>query len=824
MLNRFSFRVQQVIQYSREEAVRLGHQASGTEHLLLGILRLGEGTAIRVMKSLGCDPVELRETLEVAASMGIPAIKIGKVPMTREADHALKVSYLEGKQYNSEIIGTEHLLLALAKGVNSLASQALAEFNVTYDAIKNELGNIMGEGGRTPGKSEGRTEEKNKTLVLDNYSRDLTLLARKNELDPIIGRDREIERVAQILSRRKKNNPVLIGDPGVGKTAIVEGLALRIIEQRVSPILFNKRVVVLDLGALVAGTKYRGQFEERVKAIIGELEKDRNIIIFLDELHTIVGAGSASGSLDASNMFKPALARGELQCIGATTLNEYRQFIEKDGALERRFQKIMVDPPTVRETIDILTGLKDKYEEHHNVTYTPDAIRSAVHLSDRYITDRFLPDKALDVIDETGSRARLSHVRIPDKIFKLEAKSEQLKQMKLDLVASQEYEKAAQVRDKKKRLDDLLELEREEWEQSSREKPVLIDSDQISEVVAMMTGIPVTRVVVSESQRLLNIEQELTRKIIGQDDVIASIAKAIRRNRTGFNKRNRPIGSFIFLGPSGVGKTETVRVLSEFLFEDPKALIRVDMSEYMEKFNVSRLIGAPPGYVGYDEGGQLSERVRRKPYSVILLDEIEKAHPDIFNVLLQVLDAGQMTDGSGRVVDFRNTILIMTSNLGSREVSKAKGGFGFTGSTDAEDRDYHRMAEKMTGIMKDIFRPEFLNRVDEVIVFRSLTRENAGIILDMYLEEVSDGVRSRGISLEVSQSVKDYILDQGFSNETGARTLQRSLEKVLEDRLAEELLRGGIALGSRLKAELQDGEVVFMPDESILTTEKIDDK
>ncbi len=723
MTNKFSFRVQQVLQYSREEALRLGHDAIGTEHLLLGILRLGEGMAIRILTNLGCDPDEIRETLEETAGSQATTLKIGNIPFTKRAERALKASYLEGRNYHSEIIGTEHLLLALAKDEEGLSSQVLNSFNITYEAIKNELDNILREGSGSSRRSEAQVMEKSRTPVLDHYSRDLTKLAREDELDPIIGRDKEIERVAQILSRRKKNNPVLIGDPGVGKTAIVEGLALRIVDRRVSPILYNKRVVMLDLGALVAGTKYRGQFEERVKSIINELEKNRDVIIFLDELHTIVGAGSASGSLDASNMFKPSLARGELQCIGATTLNEYRQHIEKDGALERRFQKVLIDPPTIDETINILNGLKDRYEEHHNVRYTSEAIESAVHLSDRYITDRFLPDKALDVIDEAGSRARLMNITIPESILELEKESEQLGKLKEELVRRQEYEKAAQVRDTKKRLDETLFAERERWEKSSREKPVEIGSDQVAEVVAMMTGIPVTRVVVSESARLLNLEKELAKRIIGQDQAIRAIAKAIRRNRTGLNQRNRPIGSFIFLGPSGVGKTETARVLTEFLFEDPKALIRVDMSEYMEKFNVSRLIGAPPGYVGYDEGGQLSERVRRKPYSIVLIDEIEKAHPDVFNILLQVLDDGVLTDGSGRAVDFKNTILIMTSNLGTREAVKAHG-FGFGETENPEEEDYARMSEKMTGIMKELFRPEFLNRVDEVVVFRSLTRDN----------------------------------------------------------------------------------------------------
>ncbi len=811
MNNKFSFRVRQVLQYSCDEAIRLGNDQISTEHLLLGILRLGEGMAIRIISNLGCDPDELREALEETSGSSIATLKIGNLPFSKQAERVLKLSYLEVKSYNKEVIGTEHLLLSLAKDIDGVASQILAGFNLFYESIKSELENILRAGGTTSdsGHSDIQHVEKSKTPVVDHYSRDLTRLAQEGLLDPIIGREREIERVAQILSRRKKNNPVLIGDPGVGKTAIVEGLALRIIEKRVSPILFNKRVVMLDIGAVVAGTKYRGQFEERIKAIINELEKNPDVIIFLDELHTIVGAGSASGSLDASNMFKPALARGELQCIGATTINEYRQHIEKDGALERRFQKVLVDPPSVEETVQILTGLKEKYEQHHNVQYTPEGIRAAVVLSDRYITDRFLPDKALDVIDETGSRARLTHITVPDHIQSLEKESERLRRRKEDLVKKQEYELAAQVRDWKRHLDEQLAFEREEWERTSRERPVVIGADQVGEVVSMMTGIPVTRVLVSESQRLLKIEMELSSKIIGQDKAIGAIARAIRRNRTGLNSRTRPIGSFIFLGPSGVGKTETAKVLAEFLFEDAKSLIRIDMSEYMEKFNVSRMIGAPPGYVGYDEGGQLSERVRRKPYSIVLLDEIEKAHPDVFNVLLQVLDSGQLTDGNGRVVDFKNTILIMTSNLGSREASKGTTEFGFGEVSNKPAKDFDQMAEKMTGIMKDLFRPEFLNRVDDVIVYRQLTKENIFTILDIYLEEVSHHLLEQGIVLKVSPNVKDLIVASGSSTETGARSLRRTVERIIEDPLAEELLKGTFGVGSTVRAQLKRGQVVL---------------
>jgi len=808
MTNNFSFRVQQVMQFSREEAMRLGHDSIGSEHLLLGIIRLGEGMAVRIITGHGCGADELRETLEETSGNSASTMKLGNIPFSKRADRCLRLSYIEAKNYNSEIIGTEHLLLALAKVLDGLASQVMIGFNISYESIKAELENTADQPEKQSARGEAIKADKSKTPVLDHYSRDLTQLARSNELDPIIGRDKEIERVAQILSRRKKNNPVLIGDPGVGKTAIVEGLALRIVQQAVSPILFNKRVVMLDLGALVAGTKYRGQFEERIKSIITELDKNRHVIIFLDELHTIVGAGSASGSLDASNMFKPALARGELQCIGATTLDEYRQYIEKDGALERRFQKILVEPPSVEETVDILNGLKEAYEKHHSVNYSEEAIKAAVHLSDRYITDRFLPDKALDVIDETGSRTRLNNVTVPSSIVNLEEETERLRKLKEDLVRNQEYEKAAQVRDLKRKQDDALIHERDAWEKSTRQKPVRIGQDQVAEVVAMMTGIPVTRVVVSESDRLLNIEKELEKHIIGQMKAITSIAKSVRRNRTGLNRRNRPIGSFVFLGPSGVGKTETARALARFLFDDPKALIRVDMSEYMEKFNVSRLIGAPPGYVGYDEGGQLSERVRRKPYSIILLDEIEKAHPDIFNVLLQVLDDGSLTDGTGRTVDFRNTILIMTSNVGSKEASKSHD-FGFVEDSNEDDIDYLNMSEKMQNIMKDVFRPEFINRVDEVIVYRHLSRSDVNTILDINIEDVRSRLGEMGIELEISSAVKDFILDKGFNQDNGARLIQRMVERHIENPIAENLLRDNFGEGTVIHANMKSGKIDF---------------
>ncbi|MBD3166238.1 AAA domain-containing protein, partial [bacterium] len=720
MTNKFSFRVQQAIQYAREEALRLGHDSIGTEHLLLGLIHLGEGTAVQVLQSLGVDLDEVRETIEEAIESPATTMKMGNIPFTKRAEKVLKVSYIEGKNFSAENIGTEHLLLALVKDEEGLAAQVLASYNVTYDSVKAELDNMSSEDaepreqGVTPLPKGG---SKSKTPVLDHFGRDLTKLARDDKLDPIIGRVKEIERVAQILARRKKNNPVLIGEPGVGKTAIVEGLAMRIIQQRVSPALFNKRVVALDLGAMVAGTKYRGQFEERVKAVLNELEKNPNIIVFIDELHTIVGAGSASGSLDASNMFKPALARGELQCIGATTLNEYRENIEKDGALERRFQKLMVDPPSVDETMLILDGLKSRYEEHHGVEFDKEAIRQSVILAERYISDRFLPDKAIDVLDETGSRLRLNNLVVPDSIMELEKEVEELQKEKDRLVKQQEYEKAAELRDKKRQKERALEKARNEWESNEHSAPIKVTPDDVAEVVSMMTGIPVQRVAVSENERLLRMKEVLKEHIIGQDEAIQELVKSIRRSRTGLKSPHRPIGSFIFLGPTGVGKTELAKVIAEYMFEDKNALIRVDMSEYMEKFNVSRLIGAPPGYVGYDEGGQLSEKVRRKPYSVVLLDEVEKAHPDVFNMMLQVLDTGDLTDGSGRKVDFRNTIIIMTSNLGSREAKKSNIGFG---DADSIRGSYKQMKEKMLKEAENMFRPEFLNRVDETIVFHNL--------------------------------------------------------------------------------------------------------
>ncbi|MFH1735710.1 MAG: ATP-dependent Clp protease ATP-binding subunit [bacterium] len=786
MNNKFSIRVQQVIQHAREEALRLGHDYIDTEHLLLGLLRLSEGLAISIIKNLGCELQELKESIEEFVEATGQTMKIGNIPFTKRAEKVLKVSYIEGKNFNSEIIGTEHLLLALAKEEEGIAVQVLNAYGITHESIRRELDSILkgGEKKDTPPKDK---KEKSKTPVLDHFGRDLTKLALENKLDPIIGREQEIARVSQILSRRKKNNPVLIGEPGVGKTAIAEGLALRITRREVSPILFNRRVVALDLGAMVAGTKYRGQFEERIKAVMNEVEKNSNIILFLDELHTIVGAGSASGSLDASNMFKPALARGELQCIGATTLDEYRQHIEKDGALERRFQKVMVDPPTVEETLDILNGLKEKYEQHHGITYSDGAIIASVTLSERYISDRFLPDKAIDVLDETGSRMRISNIVVPQEISFLEGEIDKVKQEKENLVKNQEYEKAAQLRDRKMQLENRLAAEREKWEQSDNRSPIGVTEDDVAQVVSMMTGIPVNKVAISEGEKLLKMKDKICSKIIGQENAMEIISRSIRRTRAGLKNPNRPIGSFIFLGPPGVGKTESAKIISECLFQDKKSLVRVDMSEYMEKFNVSRLVGAPPGYVGYDEGGQLTEKVRRKPYSVVLLDEIEKAHPDVFNILLQVLDSGELTDGTGRKIDFRNTVIIMTSNLGTREATHVSS-YGF--SKDAKGPGQDQVAGKMKEQVQRVFRPEFLNRVDEIIVFNMLEKKDILKILDIYVNEINFRLKEHQLSITMTRGAKDFLCEKGYSIETGARPLRRAVERFIEDPLAEEILRG----------------------------------
>ncbi len=815
MEGNFSNRVQDVIRLSREEALRLGHDYIGTEHLLLGIIREGEGIGVKILRNLGVDLSKLKRAVEdTVRSMSGP-LTIGNIPLTKQAEKVLKITYLEAKLYKSDVIGTEHLLLSLLRDEDNIAAQILGQFSVNYDAVRKELDAYLSgkpsSGPQRQEKGTGRTKsapERAKTPVLDNFGRDLTKLAVEGKLDPVIGREKEIQRVAQVLSRRKKNNPVLIGEPGVGKTAIVEGLALRIIDRKVSRVLFDKRIVTLDLAALVAGTKYRGQFEERMKAVMNELEKAKDVILFIDELHTIVGAGGASGSLDASNMFKPALARGDIQCIGATTLDEYRQYIEKDGALDRRFQKIIVEPPTPEEAVQILTNVKDRYEKHHGVRYSDEAVKACVVMADRYITDRFLPDKALDVMDESGARVHLAHIHVPKEVLELEEKIEEVRVLKNSVVKSQNFEEAARLRDLEKKHQADLELAKEDWENKAGDVVFDVTEDDVADVIAMITGIPVNRIAEGETAKLLKMAEELKTQVIGQDEAVEHLAKAIRRARAGLKDPNRPIGSFMFLGPTGVGKTELAKALSRYMFDSEDALIRIDMSEYMEKFSVSRLVGAPPGYVGYEEGGQLTEKVRRKPYSIILLDEIEKAHPDVFNILLQVFDDGQLTDGLGRRVDFKNTIIIMTSNVGMRDV-KAGGKIGFT--TDAVDDDYENMKSTVEETMKRLFNPEFINRIDEYVIFRSLKKEHMYKIIDLQLKRVLKRLESRDITIDLAKSAKDYLADKGFDEKYGARPLRRTIQRFVEDPVAEELLRGHFTDGAQIKGKLdkKTGLLVF---------------
>ena len=801
MEGNFSNRVQDVIRLSREEALRLGHDYIGTEHLLLGIIREGEGIAVKILRNLGCDLYKLKKAIEDTVRTSGGTLTIGNIPLTKQAEKVLKITYLEAKLYKSDVIGTEHLLLSLLRDDDNIAAQIMHQFNVHYDVVRNELDNIISGKPSAPPQAHQASEkkqDKSKTPVLDNFGRDLTKLAVESKLDPVVGREKEIERVAQVLSRRKKNNPVLIGEPGVGKTAIAEGLANRIVQKKVSRVLHDKRVVTLDLAALVAGTKYRGQFEERMKAVMNELEKAKDVILFIDELHTIVGAGGASGSLDASNMFKPALSRGELQCIGATTLDEYRQYIEKDGALDRRFQKIMVDPTTVDETIQILKNIKHKYEEHHGVRYSEQAIISAVKLSDRYITDRNLPDKAIDVMDEAGARVHLANIVVPKEILHLEEEIEKIKQSKNQVVKNQNFEEAARLRDLEKKLLSDLEIAKREWELKAQDTVYQVSEENVSDVVAMMTGIPVNKIAESESEKLLKMDTVLRSQIIGQDEALTQLTKAIRRTRAGLKDPRRPIGSFIFLGPTGVGKTEMAKALARYLFDSEDALIRIDMSEYMEKFSVSRLVGAPPGYVGYEEGGQLTEKVRRKPYAVVLLDEIEKAHPDVFNILLQVLDDGILTDSLGRRVDFKNTILIMTSNIGARDI-KASGGFGF-GDNTVQDK-YKAMKNVIEEALKRVFNPEFLNRVDDTIVFHSLEKSHIMQIIDIATKDLFKRMSSMNITIELNKPAKEFLAEKGFDPAFGARPLRRALQKYVEDPVSEEILKGKFGDGSKIKVK-----------------------
>ena len=814
MEGNFSNRVRDVISYSREEAIRLGHDYIGTEHLLLGIIREGEGIAVKILRNLGCDLFKLKKSVEDTVRSTGGTLTVGNIPLTKQAEKVLKITYLEAKLYKSDVIGTEHLLLSLLRDDENVAAQILSQaFSVSYDAVRSELDSILSgkasprsaatdepdepSSGRGRSRSSKRdTGDKSKTPVLDNFGRDLTTMAEEGKLDPIVGREVEIERVAQVLSRRKKNNPVLIGEPGVGKTAIAEGLALRIVQRKVSRVLYDKRIVTLDLAALVAGTKYRGQFEERMKAVMTELEKNQDVILFIDELHTLVGAGGASGSLDASNMFKPALARGEIQCVGATTLDEYRQYIEKDGALDRRFQKILVDPATPEEAVEILSQIQPKYEDHHNVEYDEGTIELIVKLSERYISDRHLPDKAIDVLDEAGARVHLANIKVPAEVVDLEEKIEAVKEEKNQVVKSQNFEKAAQLRDTEKKLQEELENVKKEWERQAEDETYPVTESDISAVVAMMTGVPVDRVQTTEGAKLLNMEEELKGKVVGQDEALVKLARSIRRTRAGLKDPKRPIGSFIFLGPTGVGKTELAKQLTEYLFDSQDALIRIDMSEYMEKFSVSRLVGAPPGYVGYEEGGQLTEKVRRKPYSVILLDEIEKAHPDVFNILLQVLDDGILTDGLGRRVDFRNTIIIMTSNIGARDIKNLGKGIGF--SLSEETFDYSKMKSTVEDALKKVFNPEFLNRIDDVIVFHALEKSHILEIIDVMKQDLFARVNELGIEIDLTQEAKEFLVDKGFDPQFGARPLRRAIQKYVEDPMAEAILTSDLQEGAKI--------------------------
>ncbi|MBK8296344.1 MAG: ATP-dependent Clp protease ATP-binding subunit [Saprospiraceae bacterium] len=826
MNKKFSQNVKKVLANSREESLRLGHDYIGTEHILLGLIQEKDTLAVQVLKSLKVDLKDLRNRIEEAIPVkkgNETTFQVGNLPLNKHAEKVLKFTYLEAKVNREEEIYPEHLVLSLLKHHENLASQILDQFNVDYESYRSELEYLAEQKLEDPGLEDlphsgpsesdpyedepsqtsysRKSSNKSMTPVLDNYGRDVSRLAEEGKLDPIVGRETEIERVSQILSRRKKNNPILIGEPGVGKTAIVEGLALRIIQKRVSRTLFNKRIVMLDLAALVAGTKYRGQFEERIKAIMTELEKSRDVILFIDEIHTIIGAGGATGSLDASNIFKPALARGELQCIGASTLDEYRQHIEKDGALDRRFQKVMIDPPTAEETIQILNNIKSKYEDYHSVSYTDEAIISCVKLSDRYITDRFLPDKAIDVIDEVGARVHLKNIHVPKHIEDIETQIDQIKEQKNTAVKSQQYEKAADLRDLESRLLKKLDQSKLEWEADAKAKRYPVTEEDIAEVVAMMTGIPVKKVALSESKKLVNMADEIKQTIVGQDEAITKISKAIQRNRVGLKDPRKPIGSFIFLGPTGVGKTELAKAIARFLFDSEDALVRLDMSEYMEKFTVSRLIGAPPGYVGYEEGGQLTEKIRRKPYSVILLDEIEKAHPDVYNILLQVLDEGLLTDGIGRKIDFKNTILIMTSNIGARQLKDFGQGVGFATKTRQENQDENTKSV-IKNALKKTFSPEFLNRIDDVLIFNSLEKSEMHQIIHIVLKKLLNRIEQLGYHLTLTDEAIDFLAEKGFDPQFGARPLHRAVQKYLEDALAEFLLSENPEQGSKLKALL----------------------
>ncbi|PQV46315.1 ATP-dependent Clp protease ATP-binding subunit ClpC [Jejuia pallidilutea] len=829
MDDNFSPRVKDVIAYSKEEALRLGHDFIGTEHLMLGLLRDGNGKAIDILNALDVDLNHLRRKVEILSpanpNINIASNQKKNLHLTRQAERALKTTFLEAKLFQSSSINTAHLLLCILRNENDPTTKLLNKLKVDYDNVKEQFKQmITNESDYIEPKSEsfqdddanlgedsqkdnifnspsGKSSKKSKTPVLDNFGRDLTAFAEEGKLDPVVGREAEIQRVSQILSRRKKNNPLLIGEPGVGKSAIAEGLALRIVKRKVSRILFNKRVVTLDLASLVAGTKYRGQFEERMKAVMNELEKNDDVILFIDEIHTIVGAGGATGSLDASNMFKPALARGEIQCIGATTLDEYRQYIEKDGALERRFQKVIVQPTSVEETIEILHNIKGKYEDHHNVDYTPEAIEACVKLTNRYMTDRFLPDKAIDALDEAGSRVHITNIDVPQQILELEKQLEQVKETKNSVVKKQKYEEAAKLRDDEKRLEKDLAIAQEKWEEETKQHREIVTEENVADVVSMMTGIPVNRIAQTEINKLAELPNLIKGKVIGQDEAVDKVVKAIQRNRAGLKDPNKPIGSFIFLGQTGVGKTQLAKVLSRELFDSEDSLIRIDMSEYMEKFAISRLVGAPPGYVGYEEGGQLTEKVRRKPYSVILLDEIEKAHPDVFNMLLQVLDDGHLTDSLGRKIDFRNTIIIMTSNIGARKLKDFGTGIGF-GTASQKAQEDANAVKVIENALKKSFAPEFLNRIDDVVVFNPLEKEDINLIIDIELEKLFARIKGLGYDLELTKPAKDYIADKGFDKQYGARPLKRAIQKYIEDALAEEIVASNLQDGDKIIIDL----------------------
>ncbi len=850
---KFSQRVKDVLSYSREEAIRLGNDYIGLEHLILGIIREGEGMAIQILSYFNLDLSNLRKDIELAiAEPEKKKVKsLDNIPLIKQAERALKITYLEAKLFNSDLIGTEHLLLAILKDNDNIVTKNFGKHGIDYEAVKDELKTIISNGdttgfgfdpkdelpGGTASDEEGEegsrkgfggnikkiADSKSKTPVLDNFGRDMTKAAEEGRLDPIVGRDKELERIAQVLSRRKKNNPILIGEPGVGKSAIAEGLALRIVERKVSRALFNKRIVTLDLASLVAGTKYRGQFEERMKAVLNEMEKNPQIILFIDEIHTIVGAGNASGSLDASNMFKPALARGELQCIGATTLDEYRQYIEKDGALERRFQKVLVDPTTPEETVEILNNIKEKYEDHHMVTYTEDAIKACVSLTTRYITDRYLPDKAIDALDEAGSRVHITNIHVPVEIIDIENRIEETRKNKTDAINNQKFEEAAKFRDIERKLQEDLDREKKLWEEESKINRESVSDENVAEVIAMMTGVPVQRIAQNESDRLVNMEDDMAESVIGQADAIKKVVKAIRRNRAGLKDPNKPIGTFIFLGPTGVGKTHLAKVLSKYLFETEENLIRVDMSEYMEKFAVSRLVGAPPGYVGYEEGGQLTEKVRRKPYSIVLLDEIEKAHPDVFHLMLQVLDDGVLTDSLGRKVDFKNTIIIMTSNIGSRQLKDFGQGVGFSTKAKAEGKASHARGV-IENALKKAFAPEFLNRIDDVVIFDSLDRGAIHKIIDIELKHLFKRVYELGYKIQVTEEAKDFIVEKGWDEQYGARPLKRAIQKYIEDNLAEEIIRSNLSDGSEIIVDYKKDEdelkITIVPAKKLLEDKK----